>query len=67
MCYSLISLIYLLATSGILGIVIVSSASGFEILKEFIVTLVENFDIITKCDLFRRYWNLDRGRLYMVL
>ena len=45
MRYSPISLIYLLTTGGMLGIVIVSSASGFEILKEFIVTLVENFDI----------------------
>lgn len=43
--FSPISLIYLLVTGAILGIVIVKSASAFEILKEFIVTLVENFDI----------------------
>ena len=43
--FSLMSLIYLLITGSILGIVIIRSASGFEILKEFMVTLVENFDI----------------------
>ena len=43
--FSLMSLIYLLITGAILGIVIIRSASGFEILKEFMVTLVENFDI----------------------
>ena len=43
--FSPISLIYLLVTGAILGIVIIKSALAFEILKEFIVTLVENFDI----------------------
>ena len=43
--FSPVSLAYLLTTGGILGIVIICSASGFEILKEFIVALVENFDI----------------------
>ena len=43
--FSPLSLIYLLITGAILGIVIIRSASGFEVLKEFMVMLVENFDI----------------------
>ncbi len=41
--FSPMSLIYLLITGAILGIVIIRSASGFEVLKEFMVTLVEKF------------------------
>ena len=43
--FSTISLIYLLTTGGILAVVVVCSASGLGILKDFIIALVENFDI----------------------
>lgn len=58
--FSFISLIYLLVTCSILGVIIISSEAGFGVLKEFIIKLVENFDIrITLQSLIKAH---DNGR-----